>query len=126
MTRTSTPVPVGTNLAVVVGTLSRAPELRPLPSGGSVLGLEVTVRPAAGPAESVNVAWYDPPDAAVGWPAGEEVLVAGRTRRRFFRAAGRTESRTEVVAGTVVPTRRAAAARRALDAAVDPLRGDPR
>jgi single-strand DNA-binding protein len=126
MTRTTTTVPAGTNLAVLVGTLSRAPELRSLPSGDTVLGLELTVHPAEGPAESVPVAWYDPPATALDWPAGEELLVAGRTRRRFFRAGGRTESRTEVVARAVVPTRRAAAARRALDAAVDSLRGHER
>ncbi len=120
----------GTNLALLVGTLSRPPELRPLPSGDVVLALEVTVRPDEGPAESVPVAWYAPSAAAVDWRAGEELLVAGRTRRRFFRSGGVTQSRTEVVAAAVVPTRRAAAVRRALAAAVEPLcaaaAGDPR
>ena len=118
--------PAGTNLAILVGTLSRDPELRELPSGSVLLALELTVRPAEGPAESVPVAWPDPAPAAEGWAKGEELLVTGRTRRRFFRAAGRTESRTEVVAAAVVPTRRSAAARRAVAAAVDPLLGDPR
>ena len=43
----------GTNLAVLVGTLSRDAELRTLPSGDDVLALELTVRPTEGPAESV-------------------------------------------------------------------------
>ena len=123
---TTRTVPSGTNLAVVVGTLSRVPELRQLPSGDVLLALEVTVRPLEGRAESVPVAWPTPAPGAEGWAAGEEILVVGRTRRRFFRAGGRTESRTEVLAEVVVPTRRSAAARKALAAAVDPLVGDPR
>jgi single-stranded DNA-binding protein len=42
----TTVAPAGTNLALLVGTLSRPPELRPLPSGEVVLALELTVRPA--------------------------------------------------------------------------------
>ena len=123
---TTRTVPSGTNLAVVVGTLSRAPELRQLPSGDTLLALEVTVRPPEGKGESVPVSWPEPAPGAEAWGPGEEVLVTGRTRRRFYRVAGRTESRTEVVAAAVVPVRRSAAARKALAAAVAPLVGDPR
>jgi single-strand DNA-binding protein len=119
----STTVPSGINLAVLVGTLSRAPELRALPSGDTVLTLELTVRPPEGPAESVPVAWFDAPASALDWAPGEELLVTGRTRRRFFRAGGATQSRTEVVAARAVPTRRAAAARKALRAAIDTVEG---
>ena len=85
----STTIPSGTNVTVLVGTLGRPPEPRTLPSGDRVLGLEITVRPDQGGAESVPVAWYDPPEPAVLWIAGEELLVVGRTRRRFFRSGGR-------------------------------------
>jgi single-strand DNA-binding protein len=112
----STPVPVGTNLALLVGTLRRPPELRPLPGGGTVLDLEVTVRAEGAPSEVVPVAWFGPADEAVTWPEGEEILVTGRTRRRFFRSGGGTQSRTEVVATAVVPTRRTVAARKAVAA----------
>jgi single-strand DNA-binding protein len=112
------PVPIGTNLALLVGTLSRPPELRALPSGAVVLGLELTVRPLDGSTDSVPVAWYDAPDEAAAWPVGEAVFVTGRTRRRFFRSGGTTQSRTEVVAATAVPLRRTAAVRRALAAAL--------
>ena len=115
---TTIPVPVGTNLALLVGTLNRSPELRPLPDGGTVLTLDLTIRPVGEPAESVPVAWYEAPDDALGWPVGEELLVTGRTRRRFFRAGGLTQSRTEVVATAVVPRRKAAAARKAVAAAL--------
>ena len=42
------------------------------------------------------------------------MLVVGRVRRRFYRAGGSTQSRTEVVASAVVPLRRRAAVRRLL------------
>jgi single-strand DNA-binding protein len=120
----STPVPTpGTNLSVLVGTLSRPAERRELPSGDEVLTLEVTVRPDGLPAESVPVAWLGAPVAAQRWAAGEEVLIVGRVRRRFFRAGGVTQSRTEVVASRAVPTRRAASAGKALQAAMDALAG---
>jgi single-strand DNA-binding protein len=116
-------VPSGTNITVLVGNLGRAPEVRTLPSGDRVLALELSIRPLGAAAESVPIAWYDPPQPAVLWIAGEELLVVGRTRRRFFRAGGITQSRTEVVATSVVPTRRSAAARRALVGALDLLDG---
>jgi len=117
----TTTFPAGINLAVLVGTLSRPPELRSLTSGDAVLSLEVTVRADGSPTESVPVSWFDPPAGATSWDQGEELLVTGRTRRRFFRAGGVTQSRTEVVATTVVPLRRAAAVRKALQAALDPV-----
>jgi single-strand DNA-binding protein len=119
----STTIPSGTNITVLVGTIGRDPELRTLPSGDRVLALELTVRADTGGAESVPVAWYDPPQPAVLWIAGEEILVVGRTRRRFFRSGGVTQSRTEVVASSVVPTRRTAAARRAVVGALEALDG---
>jgi len=120
----SSTIPSGTNLAVLVGTLSREPQLRSLPSGADVLALEVTVRPDGASAESVPVAWFAAPAAAASWPAGEEVLVIGRTRRRFFRSSGATQSRTEVVASIAVPTRRTTACRRAMGSALAALAGE--
>ncbi len=117
----TTTIPSGINLTVLVGRLFRPPGLRPLPSGDSVLTLELSMRVEGAPTESVPVAWFAPAPTAASWEAGEELLVVGRTRRRFFRAGGATQSRTEVVAETVTPTRRAATARKALLAAVDPV-----
>ncbi len=114
-------VPAGTNLAVLVGTLSREPELRSLPSGDTVLALEVTVHPPGGAGESAPITWFAAPARAAAWLVGEELLVIGRIRRRFFRAGGSTQSRTEVVAARVVPTRSGAACHKALTAALDPL-----
>jgi single-strand DNA-binding protein len=95
------------NVVVVRGRLSRDAEERFLPtSGDRIVGLELTVRrDGAEKAESVPVVWREAPVSAAALAAGEEVLVIGHVARRFFRSGGTTQSRTEVVARTVVPTR---------------------
>ena len=49
--------------------------------------------------------------------------MVGRVRRRFFRAGGVTQSRTEVVADEVVPTRLAQAGGRGSRAGLRSARG---
>lgn len=114
----STITPAGINLSILAGALSRPPEVRDLPSGTTVLELQVSIPNPDGPAESVPVSWFDAPASALGWPAGQPVVVVGRVRRRFFRAGGATASRTEVVAATVLPARRRAAISKAILEAV--------
>ena len=58
--------------------------------------------------------WFEAPVRAAEMPVDEQVIVVGRVRRRFFRAGGGTQSRTEVVAEAVVATRQAKRARSAL------------
>lgn len=111
----------GTNLCVLAGSLARPPELRTLPSGRLVAGLEVRVAAPEGPAETVPVAVPDPPPAVASLAPGAEVVVLGRVRRRFFRAGGTTQSRTEVLAAQIVPSRHRARARRLVAAAVAEL-----
>ncbi len=120
--------PAGTNVVVLRGVLSRDPEARQLPSGDALVAYDVTVRPEpssgdASRAESVPVAWFDPPAAASTMAAGDEVVVVGRVRRRFFRAGGATASRTEVVAARVVPARAPAKVRAALASVLGALDG---
>ncbi|MDQ1437727.1 MAG: single-strand DNA-binding protein [Acidimicrobiaceae bacterium] len=93
------------NVSVVQGHLSRSPEERILPSGDRLVSLEVSVRRPNQSTESVPVAWPDAPKNVTILEPGTEVLVLGRVRRRFFRAGGFTQSRTEVVAESVVPVR---------------------
>jgi single-strand DNA-binding protein len=90
------------NLVVLEGVLARPARDLELPSGGRLLSLEVTVKREEGPAEPVPVAWFDPPAWATSLDQGDEVVVVGRVRRRFFRAGGLTQSRTEVVASRLV------------------------
>jgi single-strand DNA-binding protein len=113
------------NVTIVQGTLSRPPATRVLASGTTVVGYDVTVHPEEGPAETVPVSWFEPPAAAGRLAEGDEVLVTGRVRRRFFRAGGRTESRTDVVADAVVRTTARVRAGRALRAARDRIVGPP-
>lgn len=110
------------NVTVLQGSLSRPPERRELPSGDVLVAYEVTV-PAEGDrrAESVPVVWPAPPAAAADLEPDTDVVVVGRVRRRFFRAGGSTQSRTEVVADQVVPARQAKRAERAVLAAVQAL-----
>ena len=89
------------NVVVLVGALARPAQDVELPSGSRLLSLEVTVRREEGPAETVPVSWFDAPAWATALDAGADVVVVGRVRRRFFRAGGSTQSRTEVVASKI-------------------------
>jgi single-strand DNA-binding protein len=100
------------NIVVIQGTLSSDPVARTLASGSVLVSLELTTATADGNV-SVPVAWFDPP-AEVAWAAGEELLVTGTVRRRFFRSGGVTQTRTEVVASEVVPVSRRRVVRSAL------------
>ncbi len=102
------------NEAVVAGRLSRPAGQRVLPSGTTVVGLEVTVAVEGGRGETVPVTWPDAPAWAATLDVGQEVLVTGRVRRRFFQAGGTTQSRTELVARRVVRLPAARLARLAL------------
>jgi hypothetical protein len=93
------------NIAVVRGILSRPLERRVLASGATVAQLDVTVVVDGAPNETVPVAWVDAPAAVDTWEPGDELVVVGRVRRRFFRTGQGTASRTELVASSVVRAR---------------------
>jgi single-strand DNA-binding protein len=102
------------NMVTLLGRLARPAEERLLPSGDRMVILEVTVTRAGERAESVPVVWFDPPPSAADLDVDTAVVVVGRVRRRFFRAGGTTQSRTEVVADRVVPARQHKRVRAAL------------
>lgn len=104
------------NLVVLRGSLVNEAASRQLPSGSTVLQFDVTTRDDAG-TQSVPVAWFDPPSAGLPARPGDDLVVVGSVRRRFFRANGVTQSRTEVVANKVVAAAQRRQARRALSAA---------
>ena len=124
----STPPCPFTNVVVLVGTMSTDPTSRDL-RDGTVVNFDVTTPLAEVPPLTVPVAWHDPRSAAIsGLGAGSDVLVVGTVRRRFFRTGGQTQSRTEVVAQAVVPTRRTKSVRSALAAVaaqLTPADGQP-
>ena len=109
------------NVVVLQGKLSRAPEERVLPSGAWVVAYEVTTRLEDGTASTAPVSWPSAPDGAELLDAGEEVVVVGHVHRRYFRAGGMTQSRTEVVADTVLPARQRAKVAKVIARAVADL-----
>jgi single-strand DNA-binding protein len=102
------------NVAVVQGQLSSPPRRRQLPSGSALVEFDVTTRGDGG-THSVPVSWFEPGALADALQAGDAVLVVGSVRRRFFRTAASTQSRTEVVAQRVVVASRRTQVARALD-----------
>jgi single-strand DNA-binding protein len=107
------------NVVVVRGVVSSEPRLRELPAGSVVTQLDVTTR-GPGLTASVPVAAYDRP---VDAGSGDQVVVTGHVNRRFFRAGGVTQSRTELVAAEVIRVGRKRAADRAISAVVELLTG---
>ena len=101
------------NIVVLTGRLSSDPQRRDLASGSVLWTLEVSTETDHGVA-SVPVAWFDP-STAPSWSAGDEVFVVGEARRRFFRGAGGTQSRTEVVAAEVLSATHRARVRKSID-----------
>ena len=119
--------PNAINVVALVGRLARPAEQRELPSGERLVAYQVTVDRPGHRAEGVPVVWLGAPAAAADHGVDDVVVVVGRVRRRFFRAGGSTQSRTEVVADRVVAasnTKRARAvladARRRIDEALSP------
>jgi len=108
----------GLNVVVLHGVLSRAPEVRVLPSGDTLTAYELRVPARSGPAEAVPVVWPGPVPSRLELDAGDAVVVVGRVRRRFFRVGGVTQSRTEVVADKVLSGRSPARARKAIEQAL--------
>lgn len=111
------------NVVAIRGRLSRPAEERILPtSGDRIVGLDLTVRrEGTDRAESVPVVIADPPTSVASLEAGAEVVVVGHVARRFFRVGGLTQSRTEVIARTVVPVRSAKKVEAALTAAAEEI-----
>lgn len=114
-------VPAGSNLVVLRGLIRRDPEFRLLASGDELMSLDLTVRSDDGPAESVPVVWPNPAAAAVKFVEGDDVVVVGRIRRRFFRAGGSTATRTEVHADKILSARSGVRIRTALEPRVEDL-----
>jgi single-strand DNA-binding protein len=110
-----------TNVVVLIGRLARPPEARELPSGDRLVAYEVTVDRPGERAETVPVVWLGAPASGLDYDVDERMVIVGRVRRRFFRAGGSTQSRTEVVAEAVVNARHAKRVKAALDRAQSAL-----
>lgn len=113
----------GVNLVVLRGNLSSEPVRRELASGSFVISLEVTTRRHNEPTRSVPVSIFDPanPDDLLALTVSQEVFVVGSVNRRFFKVAGGTGTRTEVVATDVLPARHKAKVKKLLARHIDRL-----
>ena len=83
------------NVVVLQGQLSSSPIVKVLESGSVLMNLELTTR-VGGVACSVPLVWFDPSESVL-LTSGDHVSLVGTVRRRFYRAGGSTQSRTEVV-----------------------------
>ena len=113
------------NLAVVRGTVSSPPEVRVLPSDARLVALQVTTR-LVDETLSMPVSCFGPAPWVEEIEPGDEVVIVGRVRRRFFRAGGATASRVELEAEFVARAgdrRRVRAAVRRVSAALEALEG---
>lgn len=90
------------NLVFLRGRVTSPPVVRDLASGSVLATVQVTTGGGDGPAVSVPIAWWDPGPAVEQVGEGDEIVVIGRVRRRFFRSGERTASRVEVEALAVV------------------------
>ena len=89
------------NLAVLRGECSSAPEVRELESGRRLVAIPLRVRREGEPATSVPVTVWDPPAWLEDVDAGDELVVLGRVRRRFFQTCSGPGAKVEVEADVV-------------------------
>lgn len=111
------------NIVILTGQLSSAPRCTELPSGTIRWNLEVSCPVPDGRVLGVPVSWEGSvPDS---WDTSTPVVVCGVVRRRFFRAGGTTQSRTEVEAASIVEVTRRRPAEAAVARAVRALGDEP-
>jgi single-strand DNA-binding protein len=87
------------NLCIIEGAVRGEVSMRLLADGTEVAELDVA--PHEGPG-AVTVVVPSPPAAVRRLEAGQDVLVVGSVRRRFYRSGGATRSVTEVLAEQAV------------------------
>lgn len=92
------------NLALVIGTLAKEPQFRPVSGNTSVVSFDLQVAQEGQEHDVVPVTlmFSEDPDEEPALLSGHDYVVIGRVRRRFFRVGGTTRSRTEVVAHQVL------------------------
>ena len=111
---------IGSNRVQLRGRVTGAPEERELASGDLLCTCRLTVPRAqarvlasgrrGAHVDVIDLVTWAPRTRRVmrGWSVGDVVSVEGELRRRFFRAGGRTASRTEVEVSSARRIRRAA------------------
>lgn len=113
------------NVVLLRGTLHGEPNDVTLATGELVRTWELAaetassaVGPSAATVQKVPIRWVDPTKAVRSFDDGDEVVVTGSVRRRFFRAGGATASKTEVLGHKVAKASR----RRAVEQLIEGFR----
>jgi single-strand DNA-binding protein len=110
------------NLALLRGVIIAVPTQRTLPNGAVAVGVDLATTLATGRV-TIPLSWIDPPlHMLTRLQPGREVVVTGTVRRRFYRAGGATQSRTEVVVDQLVPATSTKSVHPLVDGAVERLR----
>ena len=104
------------NVAVVAGQVLSKPSERRLESGEFATAFDVVTESDEGRL-TVPVNWVTTVRSLVA--EGDQVVVVGKVRRRFFQSSGQVQSRTEILAESVVASRRKVAVRKVLEGAAD-------
>ena len=107
----------GFNTVVLVGEVTTPLVSRSLSNGSIASSFDVATHTDEGRL-SVPVSIEGESDVVV---VGSQVCILGAVRRRFFRAGGSVTSRTEVIARSVIPVRRKAQIRKALQETMENL-----
>jgi single-strand DNA-binding protein len=102
------------NIVLLHGALSSAPRIKELPSGSLLTSWEVTTT-VDGAKLSVPVVWFDGPKSIDAVTESDEVVVAGRVKRRYFHAGSRLVSATEVIASRWALSRRPTAVKQLVE-----------
>jgi single-strand DNA-binding protein len=105
------------NVVLLRGTVNNEPVVRTMASGNTITQVEVST---AVDGRSVTVP-VSVADRVVTVAPGDTVVVAGYVRRRFFRAGGATQSRTEVVADDVIKATRRRTVERTIGRVLDAI-----
>lgn len=110
----------GVNIVVLRGILSSDPIERELPTGQRVTNLDVTT--------PLEVGRVSVPVVSNGKPlkcqAGDDIVIVGQVRRRFFRSGSGVQSRTEVTTASVYRSSQVARVRKAVNDAIQALEID--
>lgn len=102
------------NVVVLRGSLHAEPIERTLASGVTVTNWEVQTADS-GVGQRVPVQWEDADLKVQAIGAGDEVVVLGQVRLRFFKAGGATTARTEVLGHRVAKPTQKVAVRKLLE-----------
>ncbi len=89
------------NFVLIRGVLNRPAQIKTMANNDLLVSFDVTVERENEKAEVVPIVWFGVKAWATELDLGDEVVISGRIRKRFFQSGGALTTRTEVVAERV-------------------------